>query len=520
MGKYYSSTIQKGSKGDDVKQWQTFLNSNGYNLSVDGDFGDNTLAATTDWQTKNGLGADGIVGEKTWGKAGYTNYSTISTPTSAPNINTTPTATPTIDPLPTNPTYDSTSWDDTEKGQSAGKAYQDAQDALNNHGPFEFSQNDWLELVKQHIKDYGDFSYDVNGDALYQQLKDQYIQQGKLAMQDTMGQASAMTGGYGNSYAQSAGQQAYQGQLDNLNDMVPQLYQMALDRYTMGKEDLYNQYGLLMQEYEKEYGLHSDEYQKLMDALGIARSDYYDGGNMHYTEQSNKNSVLGQEFSDAMSLWTADTDQKWEEWKAAESIRQDTNDELWQLWTADETTRQAALDEYWRNREWDYTTSNGSGSGSSGSSGSGSSGGSSVSGGNDGTVGSGSASAIPDNVVKKAASFESNQSLANYIDGLVASGTITEAQGDQLYAQNVDDNEKTNDKGAISYQNMANSTSGWSVVDDGGWNLWGVDDNAIVKAPNGEQIRLDDLVDKLVSEGMKKSDAKALVKKLQKNLGI
>ena len=363
MAKYYTSTIQKGSQGDDVKTWQSYLNTQGYNLSVDGDFGDKTLEATIDWQTKSGLGADGIVGENTWGKAGYTNYSTISTPTSAPNINTTPTAMPTFNPTPTNPTYDSTSWDDTEKGQAAGKAYKDAQDAVNKHGSFEFSQNDWLNTVKQNIQGYGDFSYDVNRDALYQQLKDQYIQQGKLAMQDTMGQAASMTGGYGNSYAQSAGQQAYQGQLDNLNDMVPQLYQMALDRYNMGKDDLYNQYGLLMQEWEKEYGLHSDEYQKLMDALGIARSDYYDGANMHYTDQSNKNTVLGQEFADAMNLWNADTKQKWDEWTAAESIRQDTNDDLWKQAEWDEIARQAAYDDYWKQKEWDYATSNSSGGG-------------------------------------------------------------------------------------------------------------------------------------------------------------
>ena len=65
MLKYYSSTLEKGSKGDEVKKWQSFLNSQGYNLSVDGDFGDNTYNATTDWQSKNGLGVDGIVGKNT-----------------------------------------------------------------------------------------------------------------------------------------------------------------------------------------------------------------------------------------------------------------------------------------------------------------------------------------------------------------------------------------------------------------------------------------------------------------------
>lgn len=103
------------------------------------------------------------------------------------------------------------------------------------------------------------FSYDLNGDALYQQYKDKYIQQGKLAMDDAIGQASAMTGGYGNSYAQSVGQQAYQAQLDNLNDMVPEFYQMALDKYNMEGQDLYDQYAMLGEQEELAYDRYRDE---------------------------------------------------------------------------------------------------------------------------------------------------------------------------------------------------------------------------------------------------------------------
>ena len=366
MGKYYTTTIQKGSQGDDVKEWQTFLNSQGYNLSVDGDFGDNTLAATTDWQTKNGIGADGIVGEKTWGKAGYTNYSTISTPTAAPNINTTPTAAPNINTTATAlPTTDTTKWDDTTKGSAALGAYNDAKGAVTGYKDFTFSQNDWLTQVLSDIKGYGDFSYDINGDALYQQYKDKYIQQGKLAMADTIGQASAMTGGYGNSYAQSAGQQAYQGQLDNLNDIVPELYQMALDRYNMGKEDLYNQYGLLQSEYEKEYGLHQDEYNKLLDALGIAQGDYYNGADMYHTEQSTKNNELWKQWEANESVRKDSNDELWKQAEWEETLRQDSNDELWKQAEWDESIRQYQNSDYWKQKEYDAMYGNDS-SGSSG----------------------------------------------------------------------------------------------------------------------------------------------------------
>ena len=329
MSKFYSGTIQKGSQGSDVRAWQEFLNSQGYNLTVDGIFGANTYAATTDYQSKNGLTVDGIVGENTWGKAGYSN---INTPVSAP----------TIAPTPTAPTYDTTSWDDTEKGSAAAGAYKDAKDAVSGYGDFTFSEQAWLDKVKENIANYGEFSYNFNEDALYQQAVERYRQMGNMAMQDTMGQAAALTGGYGNSYAVSAGQQAYQSYLQEAHDMLPEYYQMALDRYKMGKDDLYSQYGMLLSEYEREYGLYSDEYNKLLDALGIARDDYYNGADMFYTEQDNKNSVAGQEFTDAMAIWEAETG---EAWKNAQ-------------W--DEAARQYAIEEGWRQKEFDAKYSNSS----------------------------------------------------------------------------------------------------------------------------------------------------------------
>ena len=125
-------------------------------------------------------------------------------------------------------------------------------------GDFSYSmQAGWDDIMNQ-ILNRGKFSYDLNGDALYQQYKDQYTTQGKMAMMDTMGKAQAATGGYGNSYAQSVGQQAYQGYLQQLNDKVPELYQLALDQYNREGEDLYNKYALHADKYAQEYGKHRD----------------------------------------------------------------------------------------------------------------------------------------------------------------------------------------------------------------------------------------------------------------------
>ena len=115
---------------------------------------------------------------------------------------------------------------------------------------------------------------------------------------------------------------------------------------------------------------------------------------------------------------------------------------------------------------------------------------------------------VSDSIKNKASSFTANEDLANYLDGLTASGKITEAQADALYAEY-----KQVDKAALNKRS-------WTLVDDGGVNwFWGVDNNATVKDQYGNTYRLDKLIDALVAEGMSKSEAKTYVKNLQAKLG-
>ena len=76
-------TLKNGSKGTDVKTLQEALNkAGGYGLATDGIFGAKTEAAVRDFQKKNKLGVDGIVGPQTWTALGYkTTVSTVNTAT-------------------------------------------------------------------------------------------------------------------------------------------------------------------------------------------------------------------------------------------------------------------------------------------------------------------------------------------------------------------------------------------------------------------------------------------------------
>ena len=301
--------VQYGSQGSDVKELQELLNTHGYNLDVDGIFGDKTKYALIDYQEENNLMADGIAGTQTWtsllGNSSTTNTSTTNTST--------PVAAPTLGANPTLPTYDTSSYDDSTKGSAAWDTYQGALGDLNAHGDFKYGNQKQLNEIINSILNREKFTYDLNGDALYQQYKDKFTQQAHMAMADSIGQASAMTGGYGNSYAQSVGQQMYQKEMQNLNDIVPELYQMALDKYNAEGQELYNQYGLLSDDRAYEYGQFTDKYGRLMDKVNIARGDYYDGADIFHAEQTNKNNVADKEFSNAMDILNRDDENAWKQ---------------------------------------------------------------------------------------------------------------------------------------------------------------------------------------------------------------
>ena len=254
--------ISYGSKGSDVTELQKLLNQNGYTLDTDGIFGSNTQAAVKDYQQKNGLSVDGIVGNNTWGA--LTKASTATTPAETPAETPKPTA-----PEFADFDYGSYAPSDTVKQAEALLQQQLAQQP----GAYQSSWQTQLNDTLQKILNREEFSYDMNGDALYQQYKDQYTTQGKMAMMDTMGQAQAMTGGYGNSYAQSVGQQAYQGYLQGLNDKIPELYNLALSKYQMEGDELYNQAALMAQQEDQDYGRYRDQV-----------SDYYAGLDRAYNQ--------------------------------------------------------------------------------------------------------------------------------------------------------------------------------------------------------------------------------------------
>lgn len=131
-----------------------------------------------------------------------------------------------------------------------------------------------LDDIYQKITTRQPFKYNLNGDMLYQNAKEQYQQLGKQAMVDTIGQATQLTGGYGNSYAQNAGNQAYQQYLLKLNEQIPDYYRLAMERYNMEGDQLNNAYALARDRENDAYGRYRDTVSDYNNNLQMAYNIY------------------------------------------------------------------------------------------------------------------------------------------------------------------------------------------------------------------------------------------------------
>lgn len=225
----------------------------------------------------------------------------------------------------------------------------DAQNALQHHQqnkPGEY-QSQWQQQMNDLLSQYqnrGQFQYDVNADAMYQQMLDRYVRQGQQAMMDTMGQAAALTGGYGNSYAQTAGQQTYQNYLQGAYDMMPQFYQMALDRYQNDGDQLLNQYNLLANQEDRAYSRYNDALNRYLAELDRLQGVYDSERDYDYGRFQNEQTFEYGMYKDGQNMQyqldrDATEDARYDQEWAYQQERDRIADEQWQK-QFDESVRQ------------------------------------------------------------------------------------------------------------------------------------------------------------------------------------
>lgn len=154
-----------------------------------------------------------------------------------------------------------------------------------------------IEQMLDKILGREGFSYDISTDPVYQHYRDRYVADGKRAMRDTLGSASALTGGYGNSYATVAAGEAYNGYLGKLADVIPSLLETAYARYS---DRLDNE----RRDLEALLGLDETDYSRYRDTV----DDYMTEKDYLYKKLSDLSYDDYDRFLEELDQWNADRD--------------------------------------------------------------------------------------------------------------------------------------------------------------------------------------------------------------------
>ena len=350
--------VAYGSQGSAVRQLQNELNKRGYGLAEDGIFGKKTRSAVRDYQKKNGLTmVDGIAGDETWGS--------LLSAAAVQEPQLTPTAQGTfVTAAESTPRAEVTAGTarrlrELEQGYTpsdevtAARAYRDSVAAM-EPGAYQSRFEEKLQELYDQIAGREAFDYDPEEDEAYRRYAKLYAAKGAAAMEDTLGKAASLTGGYGSSYAQSAGQQAYNGYLQELAALVPELRQAALAEYRQEGQALTDRYNMLNQQEKAGYDRWQDTVAQWQRALSKAQSSYedvsaqdekaYQAMLKHYAdkaEQERKLSAAGAKIED--SGYEADAGKESLSSTAADSLQRAVGN---YLKSSREDTARALLQQY------------------------------------------------------------------------------------------------------------------------------------------------------------------------------
>lgn len=103
-----------------------------------------------------------------------------------------------------------------------------------------------IDAALEQLRSRPAFSYDPETDPSYRQYREQYTRLGERAMEDTLGQMAARTGGLASSYAGSAAQQSYNQYMAALGDKIPELQRLAYEKYRAEGEDMRSDLAMLL----------------------------------------------------------------------------------------------------------------------------------------------------------------------------------------------------------------------------------------------------------------------------------
>ena len=345
------------------------------------------------------------------------------------------------------------------------------------------SYTDQVEELFNKYMNREDFEYDVSEDQLFQQALASAMGSGKAAMQDTIGQASALTGGYGSTYATSAGNQAYNSFIEDAYNNLPEYYNLALQAYQAEGDEMLQQFNMAATLDAQEYGRLVDsynagveernwQYNTAFNEWSSSVNNAYNSANLQLQQNAQIGSNLYNTYLVDAETYQTKYAQGYQTWldsvNSASTIASMQNSDYWNNTNLEyQKERDRIADNQWQ-QEYNLSAAKVSSSGGSGS-------------------GSGSGSGGDGD--KEPTETQKKKALEAYNTG-----------GEAALNQYVDSLPSNIDVGSIdtyinSYGQLPIEQRTFTKVEDTTNWLWGVDNDDVVQDQYGNKYKISDLKD-------------------------
>ena len=169
------------------------------------------------------------------------------------------------------------------------------------------------------IMNYGDFSYNPETDELYSQYKKQYTREGKRATEDAIGSAAALTGGVPSTAAVTAASQAGDYYASQLTDKIPELYQVAYDKYLNDFQKEISKLGVFQTAEQNDYAKYLDQLSKYNIDRNFNYQKWSDGYSQLYNNLSALSSLSDTEYSRYLDQLNREKNETSDKWTVAEA---------------------------------------------------------------------------------------------------------------------------------------------------------------------------------------------------------
>lgn len=171
-------------------------------------------------------------------------------------------------------------------------------------------------------------SFDINSDSNYQQLYNLYAQryqaQADRAMQESLGNAAALSGGYGSTAATAAAGQAYDRAMEGLNDQNLALMQMAYQMYGDETADRYNRLGAVTNLDNTDYGRYRDTVNDWLADRAYYANQYQNMYGNDWNQYAFNTNLDWSAYQDALNRdWAEYSDQAEREYRGERDAKSD-----------------------------------------------------------------------------------------------------------------------------------------------------------------------------------------------------